>query len=199
MPIQFVATSPLTVEEAKGHLRVDGSLEDSDIELKLKAAVEAVSSFIGPLVETACVYSVERFEPGHSLYLPARRISQVSGVTYFLDSGPVTLAPSAYRLDSFGVGQFPGHPRLVPVTAWPTEALRVGVGVSVEFTAGWPVADVPGAIKSAVLLEMGNLYRNRESIVMEGQVPRELDRGVRHLLMPFKLEFQGWLDERRTA
>lgn len=194
-PITPAAELPIDLEEAKAHLRVDGSVEDGDVMLKLGAAVRAVEHYTGPLIQSTWEVSYECFV-NRVLYLPARAVTAVLAVRYQpLSGAEVTLDPAGYYVDLRGASErFPGAPRLLtgPV-GWPTATLRPGAGVTVRFTAGHATRDdVPQNIKEAILLDLGNLHRNRESVVMEGQVPRVLDRGVQHLLNGHVIHFSGW-------
>lgn len=194
------AAEPISLAEAKAHLRVTFVEDDVLIAALAAAAREACEGEIDrSFIATGWRLGLDRFpwpeNPVRSfdprvferplvgsaspIRVPVGRLASVQSITY-LDSEGVrqTLDPSAYTVEAGDAG------RIVPAygTSWPTHRVHPG-SVLIDFTAGYgPAAtDVPASVRAAILLTLGNLYENRESIVI-GQTPVILPMGVAWLL-----------------
>ena len=102
----------------------------------------------------------------------------------YLDPGGTIrlLDPDGYVVS--GLGSLDAA-RIRPVGAWPATAVD-DEAVVVTFTAGWsPAGSIPAAIRQAILLHVGTLYENRESVTTSrlGLLPNGYDDLVR----PFRL------------
>jgi len=156
--------TPVSLDEAKAHLRVTGTDEDTTIQLYLDAAVAHVDGAEGTLgrclVTQTWDYTFDRF-PGftercwQSVDVPLPTLQSVTSVKYYDPDGVQQTMDSA---DYIVTGQ-----RIVPVDAWPDiDTTRPGA-VTVQFVAGYGLATaVPAAIKAAILLYVGSMYEGRE-------------------------------------
>lgn len=154
---------PLTLTEAKLHLRVDGIDEDELIAALIGAAVDTCQQITGrSLMAQAWKLTVDGF--ADEIKLPWPQVQAVQSVQYKdADGATQTLASSVYELAGDKIC-------LVPGQEWP--AVRGGPGsVWVNYTAGYSAgnevaqqAAVPYGIKAWLLLTIGTLYANRESI-----------------------------------
>lgn len=194
------AVEPVTLAQAKAHLRVNFADDDALVTALVGAARGACEKEVDrSFVTTAWQLGLDRFpwpegpnrgyDPRvfeHPLVgasapirVPVARLIAVSSITYLDGTGTrQTLSPSAYTVEAGDGG------RIVPAygTTWPTHRTHPG-SVLVSFTAGYgPLAtDVPPHVVAAVLLTVGHLYENREAVVI-GQTPVELTMGVKWLL-----------------
>lgn len=154
---------PLTLTEAKLHLRVDGTDEDA-----------LIAAFIGAAVDT-CQQITRRslMAQGWKLTLngwvdavrlPYPEISAVSSIKYLDEDGvQQTLDPSMYVLIGDTVHKTSGatYPEL-----WDGPGV-VEINYTAGYNAGNEVAQqaaVPAGIKAWLLLTIGTLYANREGI-----------------------------------
>ena len=142
---------PVTLEEAKTHLRVDSAEEDTLITALIAAAVGHMDGPTGVLGR--CImpqtWSQEYETACGDLVLPLAPVSSITSITDdFAD----------YRLLKDGRGYFL---RLNDDASWPTGA------VVVEFAAGY--SDVPDPLRSAMLLHIGTLFEHRETLA-EGRM-----------------------------
>ena len=169
------AAEPLTLAEAKLHLRVDADITDDDsliTALIVTARQQAEHRTGRALISQQWRYAVDAF-PVDSLDLPLPKLQSVQSVTY-LDSNGVrqTLAGSEYEVIT---DELVG--RLVPAfgKSWPECRLFPG-SVQVSYTCGYgAAADVPQSIKAWMLLAIGAWYENREALTA-GQPVAELPR-----------------------
>ena len=119
--------------------------------------------------------------------LPRPPLVSVSSITY-LDTANTsqTLSSSHYTVDSHNE---PG--RIVPSynSIWP-EVLDHVNAITVTYVAGYgaTAADVPQAIKQAILLCVGDLYEQRE-MTITGTIVNVLPT-VRALLNPFQWRYR---------
>ena len=66
----------------------------------------------------------------------------------------------------------PGRVVLAYGKSWPSTTLQPANGICIEFDAGYgdAAADVPAAVKQAMLLLIGHLYENREAVTDKSTV-----------------------------
>lgn len=177
------ASLPVTVDEAKLHLRVDGDEENTLIEGLIAAAVSHLDGWTGilgrALVEQTWRQDFDSF--GCSMRLALGPVSEIVSITWRNEAGQVaTVASSNYALVTDGIG-----PRVYWDAAFssPSGLYEQGA-VSVTYRAGYAVEDVPAAIKVAILLMIGHWHMNRETVA-EGSF-NELPFAANALLAPFR-------------
>lgn len=149
-------TEPVTLAEAKLHLRVDGTDEDALIQGLISAARETCEDRTeGTVPVTGWRLTLDTFPD--AIKLPRPPIVSVESVKY-LDTAGVqqTLSPLDYVVDTVSA---PGY--IVPAfgKAWPETRDQINA-VEVEYTAG--SATPPAAIKAWMLLAIGEMFMNRE-------------------------------------
>ena len=121
--------------------------------------------------------------PGRGAFqLPRSPLITLDSIKYDDEDGiEQTLGASVYGVDS--VGEMPARIWLKGGESWPTTYPDALETVRVLFTAGYGTAgaDVPASIRAALLLLLGNLFENREAVVV-GSGATNLPLGVRALL-----------------
>ena len=185
------AVEPVTLAEAKEHLRVSTAADDALITRLIKAARRAVEAYTRQrLVTQTWRLYFDRFPCGYSgsgpqtgaLVLPdVTPVSAIASVKYIDEAGALqTLLAAKYQL-------VPGLPaRVYPAygESWPTiRGDRDGVRVEVTSGFGGAVA-VPEDIIQALLLILGHLYEHRER-VMVGTIVAEIPFSADSLLSPY--------------
>lgn len=175
-------STPISLTEAKSHLRVDHSDEDTHIALLINAVTSYLDGYTGILGR--CLVSqtwdlyLDEF-PSGSIQIPLAPLISVSSVTYTDTSGaPQTVDSNNYTVDSITP---PGWVVPDSTYSWPSTLDAVNA-VKVRFVSGY--SEVPAAIKAAMLLMVADLYENREPVVI-GQAVNET-RAVQTLLAPFR-------------
>lgn len=162
------AEAVLTTAEAKSHLRVDHSTDDTLIDAQVAAATSWVEEFTGrQLVTATWLLTLDRFP--HSacpIILPRPPAATVTSITWTKsDETTDTVTASDYVLDN--QDELSRH-RIVLKDAftWPTDT-RNFASVRVLYTAGYgAAAAVPDVYKTAIKLVVGNLYENRETQIV---------------------------------
>lgn len=205
------AAEPITLADARLHLRVDDSGDDSLISALVSAAREHAESFTGRTF-TPSTYEVrfDSFSAGcewprwstsdplwGSIYspywstgyishrlipLPLSPVASIVSVKYVdVDGVEQTLDPSAYVLDDNP--DAPGL-RLPFGGAWPATRAEANA-VRVQFV-GAPPAQM-GAARAAMLLIVGQLYENREEAVYDRGAALQMQLASRTLLTPYRV------------
>jgi uncharacterized phiE125 gp8 family phage protein len=177
---------PLTLGEAKLHLRMDHDADDTLIAGLISTAREHAEAFCRrPFVSRNYAATFSRFpDLGRALWIPMPGVTAVASVTY-ANASNVTIAMIAetdYRLVRGPTHHAIELPYNVPY--WPWTANRSDA-ITVTYTAGYGYAsDVPRGIKSAMLLLVGHLYENREAVSKDAG--NEVPIGLEPLLFPYR-------------
>ena len=180
------AVEPLTVAEAKLHLRVDISDDDTYIGTLITAAREWVENYLDrTLITTQLILRAAEF-PTEELEL-ARPPMATAGtatavvITYTLaDTTTATLSTALYRVDRTTT---PGNVAPVINGTWPSDVIEDANAVAVTYWAGYgpTSASVPATIRHAMLMLIGHWYESR-STVLVGVTSKPLEFAVESLL-----------------
>ena len=174
-PIQ----EPVTLEEAKAHLRIDGADEDNFISSLITAAREYAEGFQrrAYITQTWELW-LDNWPDKNYISIPLPPLQTVTSVKYFDAGTEYTLSESDYFVDD---KTEPGRVILAHGRSWPSVRLRPANGVAVQFTAGYDEAKIPQRVKQAILLLIGHWYENREASI-SGTINREIEFTVNALL-----------------
>lgn len=178
------ASEPLDLATAKLHCRVDGNDEDALITALIVAAREQAEHETGRALVTQTWELVHDAFP-EAFALRKAPIQSVTSLKY-LDSATgaeQTLDPVDYLLDK---DSEPGY--VVPAygKSWPA-SYGVPNAVRCRYVCGYGnAAAVPQAIKQWMLLAIGTMYAQRETLIA-GQVASIPDRFWSGLLDPYRL------------
>lgn len=186
MTLKFIsgpALEPITLAEAKLHLRVDNSAEDALITAMVVAVRRQAEHELGRALITQTWEQVLDCFPAVEIELPKPRVLAITSVKYVdFETVEQTLDPSAYALDA---DNLPGWLLPASATVWPTDVLQDTTNaVRVRFTAGYGplAADVPANVVAWMLLQLGALYRNREAFQVAAPVAELPNRFTAALL-----------------
>jgi uncharacterized phiE125 gp8 family phage protein len=187
-PVRTVAPTVelITTAEAKAHLRVDNTDEDTLIGNLVSAATAHLDGYSGILGRalTTQTWKIEAGAFTDPLRLPVGDLIAVSSVKYYdLSNAQQTLATSVYGAFSDDGGPYIG---LKADQDWPDVYDRRDA-IEVIWTAGYgaTAASVPQAIKQAALLLVGHWYANREAVSI-GESVAEIPLAATALLEPFR-------------
>lgn len=166
--IQEPAVEPLSLEEAKVHLRVDADMTEDDalIRVLIAAARRNCETQTGrSLITQRWRLTLDQFPagPAHLERGPVQSVDELSwlGADGATTSNPLPAAP-AYAIDLAG-----GRARIAPAygRVWPTALPQPGA-VSIDYTTGYgaQASAVPESLRAWMLLRLATLYNNREAI-----------------------------------
>ena len=204
MPLQLVtppAEEPVSLADAKLHLRVDFTDDDTLITALIAAARQAAETLTGRQIVTARwklvldsfpgpslmgVPAGDPFSlPGHAILIPKSPVSSLVSIQYLDMSGTLQTMPATdYTVDAACEPA-----RITPVFGkiWPISLPQIGA-VTVTFDAGYgPATSVPEGIKSWIKLRIGSLYAHREEVALINRGKIEALPFIDGLLDPFKV------------
>lgn len=182
------ANEPITLVEAKAHLRVVDSTDDALISAILRSARENAENWMGrALVDQTWDLYLDEFptDSPKAIQIPRPPLIAVVSVNYSDGAGvEQTMSPSDYYVDD---ASEPGW--IVPAgvgASWPTTIDAINA-VRIRFRAGYVTSDspadtsIPFDIRAGILLTLGSLYEHRESQIV-GTIANRLPFGVEQLL-----------------
>jgi len=186
------AVEPVTLAEAKSHLRVDTIDDDAYIVNLIRAAREWCEQYLDrTLVNTQWVMRFDRFPPDSTADIELPRPPVVASgtatavtVAYTLEDGTTaTYATNLFRVDRAST---PGAVKTVYAATWPPHR-QDDNSVSITWWGGYGPSgsDVPAAIRHAMLMLVAFWYDNR-STVLVGSTSKQLEFAVDSLLSAHK-------------
>lgn len=182
------AVLPVSREECKLHLRIDGDDEDGLVDIYLAAAVahlDGAEGWLGrSIVAQTWSQQFDVFE--RSIALALAPVTAISSVVYEdADGVDQTVASDQYELINGGSSP---ELRFIDDFSFPITGDDRPV-LTVTFVAGYgDDEDVPAAIKAAILLMVGDLYQQREAKVESGMIENST---VRRLLDPYRTRWMA--------
>lgn len=180
--ITVPATEPVTVTEVETHLRLAAGSENTYLATLIAAAREYCESFQNRAYITQTWELTLDQWPCFPLKLPMPQLVSVTSIKYFDTANVEAIwASSNYFVD---VDSEPGRIGLGYNISLPTTTLRAINAVKIRYVAGYgAAADVPLRTKQAILMLVGHLYENRETVS-----PVDLKE------IPFAVSSLLWLD-----
>lgn len=177
------ATEPLTLAEAKLHLRVDTDVEDSLITALITAARQKVEDDTWrTLITQTWKLSLDKDEVKTFMGLTKSPTQSISHIKYFdLNVVQQTLSTGSYQSNLLN------EPAIIQLSSIPQMADRMNA-MEIQFVCGYGVAaSVPEALKVAMKYLIGHWYEHRESVSVGNftEVPQTYEA----LIMPYKLIF----------
>jgi len=166
------ATEPISTADAKSHLRVDVSDDDTLIDGLVTAAREHVEGLTRrALIDQTWYLVLDRFPASDltPIVVPLPPLKSVSSITYVDTAGTTqTWAASKYDVDSPS-GPKARRGRIAPAfdEVYPDTREQLNA-VTIEFIAGYGAggANVPEPIILGMKLLVGHWYEHRESVVV---------------------------------
>jgi uncharacterized phiE125 gp8 family phage protein len=177
------SVDPLTVAEAKAHLRVDHTTDDSYIESLIKAARVTCENFQNRayITQTRKLYLDDFPGVNCPIELPFAPLQSVSSLTYVDTDGTTqTWATSNYQVDTKAQ---PGTVEPVDGVTYPLVYPNKRNAVIITYICGYGAtsASVPESARHAMRLLISDWYNQREDTVI-GNIVNSLPMGVEALL-----------------
>lgn len=179
------AVEPVSLAEAKAHLRVDISDDDSYISALITAARQYAEEYLDrALIAQQLTMRMDSFPYEFELPRPPMASSGTltsTSITYTLEAATpttTTLSTATYRVDR---NDTPGRIRTIYGGTWPSH-LSDPNAVTVTWWAGYGAegSNVPAAIRHAMLMLIGHFYERR--LAADSVPATEVPFGVKALL-----------------
>jgi uncharacterized phiE125 gp8 family phage protein len=184
---------PVSLADAKTHLRVDGTDDDTLIETLIAAARLHVEQATNrALVSQTWEMRLDRFPScsAVAIELPRPPLQSVAQFAYVGPAGAELSLTVADYFVSAPVGPAPTPGTIQPGygQTWPADARDQKHAVRIRFVAGYgDAAAVPAPLKAALLLVLGDLYQNREAQIVGTSVSDNAT--VKRLVDPFRVVY----------
>ena len=155
---------PVTLAEARSHLRVTHTTEDAHINALIQAAREYCEAISRWSLATQTIEAyLDRFPCCNFIELPRPPLQSVTSVKYTDSAGVETTmtATTDYLVDTDStVGRI-----VLPYNkSWPSATLYPVNPIKIRYVAGYSTTNIiPECIKNAMLLLVGQWFTNREA------------------------------------
>ncbi len=190
----------VSLDTVKLHCRVDHDVDDDILQLYIAAVISHLDGKDGylqralrPQVWEVAYDSFPCYGP---LFIPLPPTISIDSLKYDDAEGTEqTIDPDSYYTD---LTSLPGRVEAAYAYTWPT-TLQGPSRVRVRFTAGYADLDspsgssaglitgVPTAIKAAILLMVGDLFMNRETVSPNSISEIPMAPSVKALLAPYRI------------
>lgn len=180
--------TPVSVAEAKTHLRIDSSFtaDDTYIETLISVATFAAENYMNLwIMQQSWYLDIDSFPDYFNLLRGQNDDLTINSITYAdTANANQTLAASNY----FGDGSMkPARIYFAPDATIPSTYDKPNA-VVVDFTAGnRNASDVPAPIRQAILLTIGRYYEIRQDVVT-GTIATAIPKTVEFLLEPYRVQ-----------
>jgi uncharacterized phiE125 gp8 family phage protein len=189
--ITAAAGAPVSLAEAKAHLRLEESVDD----VYVMSLIETARLYVEQKCERALLLqtvelTTEELDWTEPMSLPGGHLADdPQVVVQYLDiAGALQLLASTEYYTLSGGDACPGELLLVPMATWPVMADREDA-IRVQYRVGWATAAaVPAPLRHAVLLVVSQLYEHRTPEVT-GAVATTLAFSLDALMAPYR--FRG--------
>ncbi|MFC5583973.1 head-tail connector protein [Nitratireductor kimnyeongensis] len=173
---------PVTLAEAKAHLRLEQVREDALIEGLIRAAREEVEKITGQaLIEQSWRLTLDDWPTTNVLLLNRTPVREVLSVTVFDADGAASIVdPSTYRLDAHS------QPARLLLESRPLPGQKLN-GIEIDFRAGYGEAgtDVPDLLRRAILILVGHWFEFRAAFEANDQ-PVSIPAGFLRLVNSYR-------------
>ena len=179
------ALEPVTLTEAKTHLRITSSDDDTYITALIVAAREWCETYTGRQFVTATYTATMEAFSDSRIVLPKPPLISVTSVKYYdTANAQQTLSATYYASLTHAT---PGYVELNYNYSWPSTYTRSDA-VEIIYTAGYgaTAASVPDCVKHAMKILVSHMYEMREPIVIGASI-NDVPLSIKSLLNTVKV------------
>lgn len=178
------AVEPVTVADAKVHLRIDASAEDVLLGSLLLTSRLHIEAALGlALINQTWMLVLDRWPGDGIVEIPIAPLQAITAVRVRDTAGtPSVVAPTSYLVD---IASKP--PRLVWNNAAPPVPGRFANGIEIDLSVGFGAnaASVPAPLKHAILMLTAHWYEHRDPVEI-GSMTARIPDAVHDLIQPFR-------------
>jgi len=177
------SVKPITLEEARDHLRVTTTDEDSYIQLVINAATDYYERLTWLQLITATYdFFLDEFPAGDTpIELPRPPFQSITEIKFVNDDGVVeTWANTLYELDT---SLLPGKVRPVNGEFYPSTNDQFKA-VTITFKAGYgdSSAEIPDGILQTLKLLISFLYDHRDFVIPQREKGHDIPMGIINMI-----------------
>lgn len=158
------AVEPISLEETKSFMRIDGSDDDILINSLIAAARIYIETTMGLImISESWSYYIDKWPNKSVIYMPLSPIISVDEIRiHSSPSSYETLEAEHYQADIYS-----NHPRIKILNTPSTTPLASSLNqIEIQITAGFgdQISDVPSDLKQAMLMLVTHWFEKREPI-----------------------------------
>jgi len=197
--IELPDSEPISLDEAKTHLEVQGTSKDAFITSLIKVARKKCESYAGLSLITQKRRVVLDYFPSDNMcrtivpiILPYGPVQSIESFTYVDSNGSeqtINEGADGYSLDIHSDVARVFKLSDGSITEWPSTMTKPNV-VTIEYIAGYDSVsgdtDFPDQALQAILLEVGSMFENRQNEIVGGNIS-ELNANSMALLDDIKV------------
>lgn len=175
---------PISLAQAKAHLRVDASDEDALITALITSVRQHLEGVTSRALINQTLKAYFSQWPCEGFELPGSPLSSVTSIKYTnTDGDEATVASDQYDVDTDATV---GTVKLSEDGGWPTTSLRRNKPIVVEYVSGYDADGTltPQPLIAAMKLHLGHLFENREQVVL-GTISTDLPFAYESLVAPY--------------
>lgn len=165
------ANEPVTLAEAKLHLRVDDNVQDTLISTLIMTAREVCEHRLNRAIMTQTWELVLDTFPDTDIKFAKLPVQEITSVKYIYNGTEVTMPSTDYELDNTADQE----QYLLSTGNWP-DVDAVANAVSIIFVCGFE--EVPASIKSWILLAVGYMFERCNSGQEVTNLPHDFFAGL---------------------
>lgn len=205
--VTYPASAPITLAQAKAHLRIDSDDEDDFVQTLIDVATQifdGTGKARDGILGCAMMTQTWMLETQQWVFPFRRKWPRLaSDYRIWIEHGPVQAVETIqvyagdvlvdWPSDQWRVGYEDTRAFITtaPNCSWPTFDFREDA-FQVSFTTGYGdnPTDVPAALRSAMLLMIGHLFENRQSVIVSASraVAIEVPQTIETLIAPYKVQ-----------
>jgi len=184
-------SEPLTLDDAKDHLRVVGDDDDDTIAAYLSAARVRFERETGrQLITASYTFRLDRFPKGQApIRIPKPPLQEVEEIRYIDANG---VEQTLDEDDDYVVvaDREPGEIRLAFGTTWPPTRSQPNA-VEIDFVAGYgdDTTDIDELIRGAIRLMLGQFFEVREDLIV-GTIVAQIPGGAASIIAGYVVDDQ---------
>lgn len=164
------AKEPINLDEAKDHLRLDGTDDDAYLMGLIVAARDRAEQETRRAIITQTWQGLlDQFPNGRTIWVRHPNLQSVSSVQYLDDDGDTqTFSSDNYTVSTDGVF---GRIVLNDGVSWPSTENKADA-VTITFVAGYgdDANDVPQMLRQGIMFAIAHWYEFREPVICGGTV-----------------------------
>jgi len=185
-------TEPISLAEAKEHLRIIHNDEDTLITALIKVARQSGETITKRALASATFeLTLDKFPADKVIILPMPPVElPITSIKYKDKDGiEATLSNQDYiGYDDMPAKIIPAYGKSFPDTElYPIGAVKIRYKAGHKTTGDDANLIIPEEIEQGLLILIANYYEHREDLLSRGHIPKTVPFGVRALLEPYKI------------